>query len=92
MNGSFTDSGIREMFEQKDFSALNIVFLFIAAFIDREMENTKAPLQPPIHTLYPDVLSCLLYCGIDYLNHDQYFRNLGENISEMGIPTMSTLG
>ena len=55
LNGLFLETGIRGMLEGKDYRNVDFVFPFIAAFIDRITQETKADLTS-IHVLYSDLL------------------------------------
>lgn len=61
LNGFFTSADVKGMLEGKDYSAIDTVFSFIAAFIDHVTESKDNPVLTRIHTMYSDIVNRLLY-------------------------------
>ena len=61
LNGFFTNTGVKGMLEGKDYHQLDMVFPFVAAFIDRASRRTiEAPLTS-VCTAYSDLLNTLMF-------------------------------
>lgn len=61
LNGFFTSTGVKGMLEGKDYAAVDTVFPFIAAFLDRAIGCADNPALTTVHTLYSDIVNQLLY-------------------------------
>lgn len=64
-NGFFTTMDAKEMLEEKEFVALDMVFSFISSFLDRASEYWGQPILPKIDTGHPDIVNQLLYFSLD---------------------------
>ena len=63
LNGLFTADGLKGMLEAKEYRAIDYVFPFVAAFVDRALGNEKNPHQTIIHSMYSGLLRYIL-CDI----------------------------
>lgn len=53
------------MLDGKDYSNIDMVFPFIAAFLDRVLQNSESPCLTEINTLYSDTVNQLMYRSFD---------------------------
>lgn len=57
----FTTTGVEGILGGKDFSALEMVFPLISAFLDRATGYETQPVLTEINTLYSDIVNILLH-------------------------------
>lgn len=62
LKGIVTSTGVKRMLEKKDSGAIDAVFPFVAAFIDRATGYSKEPLLKALHVTYANVINRLLHC------------------------------
>lgn len=80
MNGFFSFSGITGTLEAKDYSAVQEVFHFVSAVLDRSMGWFDKPVLTLLHTIYSDVLNLLLFNDHGPQQHDQLVSTFCEKI------------
>lgn len=53
-HGIFSGTGLCVLLEEKDYRALEKVFIFIAAFVDRSAEHYRTAAMVMVHTRYSE--------------------------------------
>lgn len=61
LNGFFMETDVNGMLERKDFSALDMLFQFIGAFLDCAAGYESQPGQTKLNTIYSIIINELLF-------------------------------
>lgn len=90
LNGLHISTGLKGMLEGKDYSNIDMVFPFIAAFLDRVLGYADNQQLTMIHSLYSDVVNMVMYNTPDWelqhenVNHlEQKVRMLKRSAKEL---------
>lgn len=83
LKGFFTSTGIKEILEGNEYCTVDVVFSFLAGFLDRSLGCSDKPFLTPIHTLCSKNVN-LLHFGTCGLNApDQLDSSLQEMIVDL---------
>ena len=61
LNGFFLRDGVRGMLEGKNYRAIDLVFPFIAAFVDRALGFQDQPTLTTLNMMYTELMLTLLH-------------------------------
>lgn len=80
------------MLERKDYSAVDMVFPAIAAFIDRAAEYLDETMLRTVHTIYSALVNYLVFKPFIWIHQSVYSYNLNTSTQKLKVVTKKIFG